>query len=475
MQNVSELLGVVDVAPHPLDRFATILPADEYDQLLQAAQEARGLLDGRVVWNVNSTALGGGVVEMLRSLLPFARGAGVDARWLVIQAEPEFFRLTKRIHNQLHGSPGDGGDLGPAERTFYETVLSAHAEALGAIVNARDVVVLHDPQTAGLVPALRGIGAKVIWRCHVGADVPNPLVRRALDFLRPYVELADAYVFTRPNYVWEGLRAESAVIIPPSIDVFSPKNQVLSSEHISGILAAIGLVEGPAGETTFFRLDGSVGRVTRRADLLGGKAVPASGRVVTQVSRWDRLKDPLGVITGFVDHVGDHRDVHLIVAGPAVKAVSDDPEGLEVLNEARALWLRLPPDIRDRVHLVCFPMDDIDENAAMVNALQRHASIVVQKSLAEGFGLTVAEAMWKARAIVASRVGGIQDQLIDGKSGILVEATDLKAYGHAISALLDDPGRAKLLGNAAEQRCREEYLAPRHLVRYVTLLHSLLV
>src|SRR6266542_3377057 len=144
MQNVSEHLSVVPVTPQPLERFAAILDTDQYHRFVAAAEGARELLVGRVVWNVNSTALGGGVVEMLRSLLPFARGAGVDARWLVIQAEPEFFRLTKRIHNQLHGSPGDGGVLGPAERTFYETVLSAHAEALGAIVNARDVVVLHD-------------------------------------------------------------------------------------------------------------------------------------------------------------------------------------------------------------------------------------------------------------------------------------------------------------------------------------------
>src|SRR6266542_197928 len=432
MQNVSEHLSVVPVTPQPLERFAAILDTDQYHRFVAAAEGARELLVGRVVWNINSTALGGGVVEMLRSLLPFATGAGVDARWLVIHAGPEFFRLTKRIHNQLHGAPGDGGDLGPAERTLYEEVLRTHAEALQAVVGPRDIVVLHDPQTAGLVPAVHRLGAKVIWRCHVGADEPSPLVHRALDFLRPYVEQADAYVFTRLAYAWEGLPPANIVFIPPSIDAFSPKNQVLSSEQVSGILSATGIVEGTLGRTTFVRLDGSAGQVIRRADLLGGSPVPEGGRIVTQVSRWDRLKDPLGVINVFLAHVADRRDVHLVIAGPAVAAVSDDPEGLGVVNEARALWERLAPEIRERVHLVCLPMDDIDENAAMVNALQRRASVVVQKSLAEGFGLTVAEAMWKARPIVASRVGGIRDQIEHGHSGLLLDdPADRREYGAA--------------------------------------------
>jgi trehalose synthase len=472
MSNLSERLGLVPLTPEPLDRFAAVLEPDEFRRLLEAAAEARELLAGRVVWNVNSTAQGGGVAEMLRSLLPLAKGAGVDVRWRVILAELEFFRLTKRLHNELHGV--EQGELGLPDRVLYESVLEAHAEALESIVGPRDIVVLHDPQTAGLVPAVRRTGARVIWRCHIGVDVPNAIVRRAWDFLLPYVWAADACIFSRAAYAWDGIRRDKVVVIPPSIDAFSAKNLPLSAGQVSAILATAGIAEGPRGDPSFARLDGSVARVERRADLVGGTPVPAGARIVTQVSRWDKLKDPFGVMEGFVRHAGMPIDAHVVVAGPAVSAVSDDPEGFEVVREMRAMRDRLAPLDRERVHLVCLPMDDVEENAAMVNALQRRATIVVQKSFAEGFGLTVAEAMWKERAVVASRVGGMQDQLVDGESGILIDPADLAAYGRALAALLEDPSFATRLGRAARRRCREQYLAPRHLVRYVTLLAKLL-
>jgi trehalose synthase len=473
MTTMSERLGVVPVTPQPLDRFSAVLEPDNFRRFLETAAGASELLAGRIVWNVNSAARGGGVAEMLASLLPLAKGAGVDARWLVIHADPEFFRLTKRLHNELHGTAIGAAELGLPERVLYESSLAPHAEALESIVRARDVVVLHDPQTAGLVPAIRRTGASVLWRCHIGVDTPNQVVRRAWDFLRPYVAAADACIFTRAAYAWDGLSPEKIVVIPPSIDVFSSKNLPLSAPRVSAILAVAGIAEGPRGDTTFVRLDGSTSRVERQADLLGTGPVPEGAAIVTQISRWDRLKDPFGVVEGFVEYAGGHRDAHIVVAGPA--AVSDDPEGSEVVKQMLASWGRLAPKARQKVHLACLPMDDVEENATMVNALQRRASIVVQKSLAEGFGLTVAEAMWKERAIVASRVGGLQDQLIDGESGILVHPSDLSAYGHALSKLLEDPSLSSHLGKAAHVRCRDEYLAPRHLVRYVTLLEKLLV
>ena len=473
MQIVNERLGIVPVTPQSLDRFATVLEPDDYRRLLETAEETKKLLAGRVVWNVNSAARGGGVAEMLGSLLPLAKGAGVDARWAVILAAPEFFRLTKRMHNDLHGLE-QPGELGLPERVLYEAVLASHAEALEPMVGPSDIVVLHDPQTAGLIPAIRRTGARVIWRCHIGVDVPNDIVRRAWEFLLPYVAAADACIFSRRQYAWDGIRPDKVVVIPPSIDIYSPKNLALSAEQVSAILATAGITEGHGGDVTFVRLDGSKGRVQRRADLLGTGPVPEGGRIVTQVSRWDRLKDPFGVMVGFAEHTARREDAHLVIAGPAVNAVSDDPEGYDVVREVAALRERLPPAARERVHLACLPMDDVDENATMVNALQRHASIVVQKSLAEGFGLTVAEAMWKARAIVASRVGGLQDQIVDGESGILVDPTDLTAYGRALSSLLEDPLRSTVLGHAARRRCRDEYLAPRHLVRYVRLIEKLL-
>jgi trehalose synthase len=198
--------------------------------------------------------------------------------------------------------------------------------------------------------------------------------------------------------------------------------------------------------------------------------------MVLQVSRWDRLKDPLGVIRGFVDHVVPRSDAHLVYVGPDITAVADDPEGGAVLAEVRRLYDGLPPEVQARLHLVCLPMDDIEENAAMVNALQRRAQVVVQKSIAEGFGLTVAEAMWKGRPVVASRIGGIQDQIVDGVSGILLDDPhDLEAYGAAVLSLLGDAERARRMGEEAQRRVRDRFLAVRSLVQYLDLMERLVI
>jgi trehalose synthase len=196
--------------------------------------------------------------------------------------------------------------------------------------------------------------------------------------------------------------------------------------------------------------------------------------LVAQVSRWDRLKDPVGVLTGFVEHVPAADEPHLILAGPDVTAVADDPEGAAVFGETEAAWSALSRADRGRVHLALLPMDDADENAVMVNALQRRADVVVQKSLAEGFGLTVAEAMWKGRPVVASAVGGIQDQIEDGRTGWLVDPEDLAAFGDRLSALLHDPHGAERMGEAAQMRVRDLFLGARHLGQYVELLERVL-
>ena len=188
--------------PH---RFETVLAPPQYEQLLDLIDNRAKTLRGRAIWNVNSTATGGGVVELLRPLLGYSRGAGVDARWAVISGGPPFFELTKRLHNHLHGFDGDGGEVSEAERELYERTLAGNAEELAKLVRPQDVVILHDPQTAGLIPAIRGTGAKIIWRCHVGLDHPNRFAREAWDFLRPYVIGADAYVFSRKTFAWEGL------------------------------------------------------------------------------------------------------------------------------------------------------------------------------------------------------------------------------------------------------------------------------
>src|SRR5207249_4867961 len=261
-------LQTVDVGGLRPERFEEVLPPDRFTVLVEAIRRGRELLDGRRVWNVNSTAHGGGVAEMLRSLLAYCRGAGIDARWAVLPGTPEFFRITKRVHNRLHGHAGDDGALGPDQADVYRRALAPVLDELRSMVRPEDIVLVHDPQPAGLVPALRDHAAAVVWRCHVGVDTPNDVVRSAWDFLRPFVEPADAYVFSRSQYVWEGLDGSRSVVIPPSIDAFSPKNQELLHEQVESILAAARVVGGrPDGEPTFEREDGSTGVVERAASF----------------------------------------------------------------------------------------------------------------------------------------------------------------------------------------------------------------
>lgn len=318
----------------------------------------------------------------------------------------------------------------------------------------------------------------MIWRCHVGLDHPNERARDAWRFLLPYVTEADAIVFSRSAFRWTGLESERVVVVPPSIDAFSPKNQDLDRTAVDAIVRVAGLVDGTngAGDPIYTRNDGRPAVVARRAEFRdGGPPPPQDAPTVVQVSRWDRLKDPAGVITGFARGVAAREDAHLIVAGPSVAAVADDPEGAEVLEECYALWSSLPEDVRSRVHLAALPMDDGDENAAIVNALQRHATVIVQKSIAEGFGLTVAEGMWKGRPVVASAIGGIQDQIEDEITGLLLDDPfDLNAYGTAVSRCLEDREWAEELGGRARERVRNLFLGPRHLMQYVEVFAELL-
>ena len=338
-------LASVPIGRLPIERFESVLPAERYAQFRDAVERSRQLLQGRAVWNVNSTSRGGGVAEMLVSLLAYAHGADVDSRWIVISGNDPFFALTKRIHNNLHNAPGDGGELGDEERRIYDETLRPNIEEFLELVSDNDVVIVHDPQPAGLVPPLKERGIPVIWRCHVGIDTPSDLSRRAWEFLRPYVEPADACVFSPEAFVWEGLEDDKINLIAPVIDAFSAKNQELDHDTVRAILHVAGLSEEDNGASpTFRREDGTPDRVDRRAAVWEGRPLRGDDPMVLQVSRWDRLKDPIGVIEGFLDHVAPHTDAHLVYAGPAVEAVADDPEGKEVLDEAKALFEGLPPE-----------------------------------------------------------------------------------------------------------------------------------
>jgi trehalose synthase len=472
-----EPIDHVEIHPLPFERFQSVLDDAGRAALDELVAHAQEVFRDRTVWCINSTAQGGGVAEMLASLLAYTSSVGVDSRWVVLNGNPAFFRLTKRIHNRLHNSPGDGGPLGPEERAIYDDTVRAPAEAFARIVRPDDVVLVHDPQPAGVTQALKDRGAKVIWRLHVGADEPNELATEAWDFVTPYVRPADAWVFSREQFFWRGrLPEERSHVIPPSIDIFSPKNQDLDRDTVTAILSAAGIVEGGnGGQPCFERENGTTGTVARRARLVEERPLPLHAPLVLQVSRWDRLKDPAGVMQGFADHVAERiPEAELMLAGPSVEGVADDPEGAEVVEEVNAIYAQLPDALRRRVHLAQLPMEDRQENAAIVNALQRHATIVVQKSLAEGFGLTVAEGMWKGRPLVASAVGGISDQVLDGETGVLVkDAADLAEYGEALVRVLSDPEEGDRMGERGRQRVLEHFIGVRHLRQWVELVDSI--
>ena len=469
----------VEIEPMALERLASVLSPGRSTALAEAAVRARELLAGRTVWNVNSTASGGGVAEMLQALLAYSLGAGVQTRWLVLDGNPDFFALTKRLHNLLHGSLGDGGPTGPAERDVYESVLNAQLEEVRERVAPGDIVLLHDPQPAGLAPGLSVHGAHVVWRCHIGRDTSNEATDRAWAFLRPYLELAETTIFTRRAYVPAWIDPKRLWLIPPSLDPFSNKNRPLAQSEVEAALRQAGIVNFPdgGGSLDFVRRDGSHGAVRPYPGLaITGGPLPEDARVVLQVSRWDRLKDMAGVLSGIAAYLDRlPPDVHLLLVGPDAGGVSDDPEAAEVLAECRAIWTAFTPADQMRLHLCGLPMDDVDENAHLVNALQRHASVVVQKSLAEGFGLTVTEPMWKGKPVVASRVGGIPDQIVHDESGLLLDdATDLEGFAALVATVLEDDALAARLGAAARERVRDQFLGDRHLRQYGALFEQLL-
>jgi trehalose synthase len=462
-------LTEVEVGALPIDRLNVLIGPERAEQFEATATMARALLDGRTVFNLNSTATGGGVAELLQTLLAYARGVGVDTRWLVIEGSPRFFQITKRLHNHLYGSPGDGQPLGPDERQPYEALLEKNAEQMVAQVEPGDVVILHDPQTAGLAAPAQRAGAHVVWRCHVGVDEQNEHSERGWAFLRPYLGHVDAYVFSCPQFAPAWVPEEQLYVIPPSIDPFSAKNEAIDPLDVARILQHVGLLEpdGRPPEHEFTRRDGSLGRIAAHVDLSEtGPPPPADVPIVLQASRWDALKDMPGVIKGFAEHI-DRIDAHLVLAGPQARGVADDPEANQVLQECLALWRTLPARAQQRIHLACMPMTDPDEAAVIVNALQRHASVVVQKSRAEGFGLTVAEAMWKSRPVIGTAVGGIVDQIVPDETGILLrDPCDLDAYGRAVCALLDSAEDRERMGSNGRQRATDQFLGDRHLQQW---------
>jgi len=452
-----------------------VIGAERYAHLIQGADRFRGEMSGRAVWNISSTAVGGGVAEMLHALLGYVQDLGIPSHWMVITGDAGFFMITKRLHHQIHGDLS-AGVLTVADAGHYARMLAANAVELLGKIRPGDLVLLHDPQTAGLTEYLTHAGALVAWRSHIGVDWQNDATRAGWDFLRLYLSSAEAYVFSRRQYAPPWISADKAWIIPPSIDPFSPKNQPLDPDTVRAILARLGVLDGaaPAVPARFVRRTGEEDVVARSAVVIS-EGLPGPGdAVLLQISRWDRLKDMAGVMRGFADHVAPAGEGYLMLAGPSVKDVSDDPEGAAVYGECLLQWQDLSPAARARTLLVTLPLDDIDENAAMVNALQRHATVIAQKSLAEGFGLTVSEGMWKGRPVIGSAVGGIIDQVAEGTGILLPDPADLTAFGWAARLLLRDQDQAVRMGQAAQAYVRENFLGDLHLLRYGRLLSTLI-
>ncbi len=453
-----------------------VRPAAGDDDPVAAA--ARAALDGRAVWHVNTTAVGGGVAELLRSAMVRHLRAGLDARWLVINADQEFFGITKQVHHLFHGSAGHGRPLGAKEAAVYERATREAAGEALAVMAPGDVVLLHDPQTLGMAPALRRAGLRVAWRSHIGTSVPGPLVTAAWEFLAPFLDHPERLVFSLPDYVPPGLADRRSVIIPPTIDETSDKCREMATDEVRGVLVVAGLLGGPAPAAGV--LDADLARYARRrVTVWQDEPLPPDAPNVLQLSRWDPLKDMVGTLTAFVERVAPAvPGARLVLAGPDPADIADDPENLAVFRAALGARDALADDVRRRIHLVALGLADdqaeLRANALVVNALQRHASVVAQKSLEEGFGLAVTEAMWKSRPVVGSAVGGIRSQMTHEVDGLLVDdPTDLATFGRQVARLLEDPALSERLGRTAHDHVTRRYLAVREFHDHLRLYTGL--
>jgi trehalose synthase len=390
-----------------LDDYVPILGIQEVDDLRALARR----LAGRTVQMVNSTAVGGGVAEILNRLIPLMQELGIVPRWDVITGGDDFYEITKAFHNALHG--------GPYERRpqDFETFLAYTEQNRQRLSFDAEFTVIHDPQPATLIDARPAGRNHWIWRCHIDLSRPNP---RVWDFLRPFVCRYDGALFSSPEF-------SRQLPIPqylffPCIDPLSDKNRDLPPEAVQDVAERFG--------------------------------IDTDRPVLTQISRFDRLKDPVGVIRAY-QIVKRYADCQLVLAGGSA---TDDPEGAQVLAEVREAAAGDPD-----VHVLDLP----PWSAVEINALQRASTIVIQKSLREGFGLTVAEALWKKKPVVASAVGGIPAQVIHKHTGLLAHSVEGTAY--QIRFLLSHPSLAQKLGEQGHEHVREHFLITSNVRRYLAL------
>lgn len=481
MARVVDIPSQEDLAEHA----AVAHLAGSVAALREAAHRASGALEGRTIWMINSTEQGGGVAEMLPAMVTLLRDLGVRTEWAVIESdEPAFFELTKRIHNLIHDS--GAADITADAIELYERVNRDNAAALAGRIAPGDIVVVHDPQPLPLGPMLRErADVHLVWRCHIGLDEQTARTEAVWALLRPYTEAYDRVVFSAQEYVPSFLSSRAA-IIHPALDPLAPKNRDLSLHKVAGILANAGLSQ--VGPTLTEPYEHAVLRVGPDGDAaaadhneLGLLTRP----IVTQISRWDRLKGFLPLLHAFAklkqttplepEHRRRIELLRLVLAGPAIGTVADDPEASEVLGELRAAYAALPAAVRQDVAILLLPMESREQNALIVNALQRSSSVVVQNSLREGFGLTIAEAMWKRVPVLSSaRACGPRAQIDDGVEGRLVpDPEDIDAVAAVLDEMLSDRVRRETWARNAQRRAHDQFMIFTQLRNWIALWQQL--
>jgi trehalose synthase len=388
------------------------------DVIAELERLAKSLQGARVV-HINATAYGGGVAEMLHTLVPLMRSVGLDAEWKVISGADDFFTVTKCMHNALQGMDLE---LTPAMKAAY---LHANVDNAVNITEDYDFVVVHDPQPAPLRMLSPTEPGRWIWRCHIDLTDADP---EYWNFLRPFVQMYDAAIFTLPSYVKPDLKVGKIAIVPPAIDPLSPKNAPMSNEEARRIVGLYG--------------------------------VDPDRPMLVQVSRYDPWKDPLGVIDVYRNVKQEFPAVQLVMVG---SMANDDPEGMEYYQRTKD-YAGDDPDIK-----LLSNLDGVGN--AEVNAFQQTATVILQKSLREGFGLTVAEGLWKEKPVIGGNVGGIPLQIEDGVNGFLVDSIE-EASERALQ-LMRQPARAREMGARGREHVRKQFLSTANLRNYLTLFNQL--
>ena len=408
-------LQQVNVGNKSLSDYTTIASRGLMEQIRGLAEP----LAGKRVLHLSATAFGGGVAEILYTLVPLMRDAGLETEWRVIFGQDEFFDVTKAIHNALQGNPRG---LSEEEQAIFRRYNQGNAEAL---TDEFDFVIVHDAQPAAMIEHAREAGRRWIWRCHIDLSTPN---REVLDFLRPWLASYDATVFHRQAYVPSSDGLAPAYIWPPAIDPLAPKNMALAPEDAAYIVDQFGIdVDRP---------------------------------LVSQISRFDPWKDPLGVIEAWRLLRKNHPNVQLALVG---SMAHDDPEGWDYYNQTVAA-ADGDSDI--------FILSNLNNVGSVeVNAFQVHSVALIQKSIREGFGLTVTEGLWKARPMVAGRAGGIVDQIQDGETGFLVES--VAECADALNTILEQPHDARAMALRGKEYVRRHFLTPRLLRDWLALFNRL--